>query len=112
MDRRKSKRLSVSLKAERIYGNEKQSVFIEDISERGIHIITSPSSLIKKYSPGSEIELNLELATGIRILLRCITRWAYRMVPPDSEVDSIGLEILNPPLEYIKFLKSISHSHA
>jgi len=112
MERRKAKRVSVNLKAERISGSDKQSVFIEDISERGIHMITSPSAAIRKYSPGSEIELNLELATGIKILLHCITRWAYRMAPPDSQVDSIGLEILNPPAEYLRFLKSISHSHA
>lgn len=102
--------MSVSLKAERISGNDKQSVFIEDISERGIHMITSPSASIKKYSPGSEIDLDLELTSGIKILLRCVTRWAYRMVPPDSEVDSIGLEILHPPADYIKFIKTIPHS--
>jgi hypothetical protein len=112
MERRKAKRLSVSLKAERISGNEKQSVFIEDISEHGIHMITAPSAVIKKYTPGSRVELKLELSSGIKILLHCITRWAYHMVPPDTEVDSIGLEILDPPTEYVNFLKTISHSPA
>jgi hypothetical protein len=109
MERRKAKRMSVSLKAERISGNEKQSVFIEDISEHGIHIVTPPSASIKKYSPGSEIELNLELTSGAKILLRCVTRWAYRTSPPESRLDSIGLEILNPPADYLNFIKNIPH---
>jgi len=104
--------MSVSLKAERISGNEKQSVFIEDISEHGIHMLTAPSGATKKYTPGSQVDLKLELATGLKILLHCVTRWAYHMVPPDKEVDSIGLEILDPPAEYISFIRTISHSPA
>jgi hypothetical protein len=111
MERRKIKRVSVSLKAERISGKEKHSVFIEDISERGIHMITAPSAAIKKYTPGAEIDLKLELSSGIKILLHCITRWAYHMVPPEK-VDSIGLEILDPPSEYISFVRAISNSPA
>jgi hypothetical protein len=111
MERRKSKRVNVSLKAERISGDDKHSVFIEDISESGIHMIAAPLAS-KKYSPGIEVNLKLELATGKKILLRCITRWAYHLLPPETEVDSIGLEILDPPREYLEFLRTLSHSPA
>ena len=112
MERRTAKRVSVSLKAERISGDEKHSVFIEDISERGIHIITAPSAAIRKYVPGNEIDLKLELSSGSKILLHCITRWAYHKLPPEGEIDSIGLEIIDPPAEYIKLIQAVSHSHA
>jgi hypothetical protein len=109
MERRKTKRVSVKLRAERISGRENHSVFIEDISEHGIHIITAPSAANRKYSPGAEIDLKLELASGLKILLRCITRWAYHKLPPEKEVDSIGLEIINPPPEYIRFIREALH---
>jgi hypothetical protein len=112
MERRKAKRVSFSLKAERISGDEKNSVFIEDISEHGIHIITSPSAAIRKYTTGGEIDLKLELSSGMKILLHCITRWAYHKLPPDGEVDSIGLEIVDPPVEYIKLIRAVSHPPA
>ena len=112
MERRKARRVIVSLKAERISGDEKHSVFIEDISESGIHMIMAPSSATRKYAPGSEINLKLELATGKKILLRCITRWAYHLLPPEKEVDSVGLEIVDPPKEYLDFLRALSHSPA
>jgi hypothetical protein len=110
MERRKTRRLSISLKAERISGDEKKSVFIEDISEGGIHMITAPSPSHRKYVPGTEINLRLELATGRKILLHCITRWAYHLLPPEKDVDSIGLEIINPPREYLDFISQLSHS--
>ena len=112
MERRRTERVSVSIRAERISGSEKYSVFIENISESGIHMIMAPSAAIGKYMPGAEIRLKLELATGKKILLRCITRWAYHLLPPEKEVHSIGLEIVDPPEEYPDFLRVLSHSPA
>lgn len=107
-----AKRMSISLKAERISGDIKHAVFIEDISEGGIHIMTAPSAAHKKYAPGAEVSLRLELSSGKKILLHCITRWAYHLLPPEKEVDSIGLEIIDPPKEYLDFLNHLTHSPA
>jgi len=107
MERRRFKRVRVNLKAERISGNEKYAVFIENISESGIYMLASTSNDNKKYEPGTEIELNLNLTTGNTIYLRCRTKWAYYKIPPDRLTDSIGLEIIEPPQEYIDFVRTL-----
>ena len=107
MEKRRSKRIKVNLKAERISGDEKYGVFIENISENGIHITTTPSETHKKYTPGIDIDLNFQLNTGETLNLHCKVRWAHLKVPPDGMTDSIGLEIINPPKKYIEFVKAL-----
>jgi len=110
MERRRSNRIAVNLKAQRISGDEKHTVFIEDISESGIHIITAPSVAYKKYTPGMDIDVRFQISPREKITLHCKTRWAYHKMPPEKEIDSIGLEILNPPTEYIEFIRALSKS--
>src|ERR1700690_2959521 len=107
MERRTSRRMSVSLKAERISGNKKYNVFIEDISETGIHLVTAPSEAYKKYIPGTEIDVRLLLPDGERIILSCRIAWSFHRLPPEREVDSIGLEIIAPPLKYVEFIRTL-----
>ncbi len=108
MERRTARRTSVNLKAERISGNKKYNVFIEDISETGIHLITAPSEAYKKYIPDTEIDVRLLLPNGERIKLRCRIAWSFHRIPPEREIDSIGLEIIDPPLQYIDFIRTLS----
>lgn len=110
MERRRFKRIKVNLKAERISGDEKYAVFIENISEHGIHLITTFSHAHKKYTHGKELELKLQLPTGETINLRCKAQWAYSRIPPEKVTDSIGLEIIDPPIEYIKFVRALHQS--
>ena len=107
MEKRRFRRIRVNLKAERISGNEKYAVFIENISESGIYILTTTSNDNKKYAAGTEIELRLKLSTGETIHLRGITKWVYSKMPPDGLTDSIGLEIIDPPQEYISFVRAL-----
>ena len=107
MERRTSRRTSVHLKAERISGSKKYNVFIEDISESGIHLITAPSEAYKKYIPGTEIDVRLLLPGGERIRLSCRIAWSFHRLPPEKEVDSIGLEIIDPPLKYVEFIRTL-----
>jgi len=108
VERRRAKRIRVSLKAERISGNEKYAVFIENISEHGIQMITSPSNTHKKYIPGQDMELKFRLSSGETLNLNCKVRWAYYKTPPERLTDSIGLEIIDPPLKYIEFVSALS----
>lgn len=71
-------------------------------------MLTSPSDDYKRYTPGTDVELRFKLSNGETIDLRCKTRWAYHKVPPEKEIDSIGLEIIDPPAQYIKFVRSLS----
>ena len=107
MEKRRHRRIKVDLKAERLYGNEKFGVFIEDISENAIHMITSPLKKHEKYTPGTDIDLKFHLASGETLRLSCKVRWAHVKIPPNGQTDSIGLEVVNPPQRFIKFVRSL-----
>jgi hypothetical protein len=107
MERRRSKRISITLKAERISGDKKHGVFIEDISETGIHMTTSSSKEHMKYTSGTDVDLKFSLSSGETIKLRCKVRWSCIKIPPNGLTDSIGLEIIDPPLQYVEFVRAL-----
>jgi len=105
MERRGADRLVVNLKAERLSCTKNCSVFIENLSDTGIYMITAPSKS-KDYEPGRKLLLKLELATGKTFNLQCNVKWCYDNSPEDL-TNSVGLEILNPPDEYKNFIKTL-----
>jgi hypothetical protein len=107
MERRRSGRIKLNVKAERISGDNKHGVFIENISATGIHMTTSSSKEHLNYIPGKDVDLQLSLTSGEIIHLRCKVRWSCVGAPPDALTDSIGLDIIDPPLQYIYFVKSL-----
>ncbi|GBE01519.1 PilZ domain protein [bacterium BMS3Bbin06] len=107
MERRGSGRTTVSLRAERISGNTKRAVLIENISETGIHMITAPAKTAAKFKTGMEINLKFRLSSGETLNLRCKVRWAYAETPPDGLTDSVGLQIIDPPLRYREFVRTM-----
>lgn len=104
-ERRRSRRLSVNLKAERLSCTNNCSVFIENLSEKGIHMITAPVKNPNLFVPGSAVELKLKTANGQTIKLQCNVKWAYDNSPEDM-TNSVGLEIIDPPGSYLEFIKN------
>ena len=107
MEKRRSQRIKVDLKAERISGDETHGIFIENISETGIHIITAHEKEHREYFPGRDVDLKLFLSSGGVLSLRCKVKWLCPEVLPNNLIDSIGLEIIDPPLRYIEFIKTL-----
>ena len=105
MERRLSTRKTVKLKAERLSCTGKCSVFIENLSETGIKMITAPHKE-NDFAPGKDLDLELELASGDVINLNCSVKWSYDD-PSRDQSSSIGLEIISPPQEYKKFIRAI-----
>jgi len=105
MERRGAERLVVNLKAERLSCTKNCSVFIENLSDSGIYMITAPSKS-KDYEPGRKLLLKLELATGKTLNLQCNVKWSYDNSPEDL-TNSVGLEILDPPKEYKDFIRTL-----
>ena len=103
MERRSSDRVTVNMKAERISCTENCSVFIENMSETGIYIITAPAKQ-NDYEPGKEIDLELELSTGEVINLNCNVKWSYDT--SEELTKNVGLEIINPPEKYKHFIET------
>ncbi len=106
MERRRSRRLTVNLKAERISCNKDCSVFIENLSESGIHIITAPAKNPSLFVPGSTLHLKLVTSDSETIKLQCKVKWSYDNSPEDL-TNSVGLEIIDPPFEYKEFIKNL-----
>jgi hypothetical protein len=105
MERRRANRLTVNLKAERLSCTKNCSVFIENLSETGISMITSPSHN-NIFEPGSGINIKLKLSNGDTIKLNCNVKWSYDNSAEDM-TNSVGLEIVDPPAEYKDFLKTL-----
>jgi hypothetical protein len=103
-ERRRLKRLTVNLKAERLSCTNNCSVFIENLSEKGIHMITAPAKNPNLFVPGSAVELKLKTMNGETIKLQCNVKWAYDNSPEDM-TNSVGLEIIDPPDTYLDFVK-------
>jgi len=103
-ERRRLKRLTVNLKAERLSCTNNCSVFIENLSEKGIHMITAPAKNPNLFVPGSSVELKLKTMNGETIKLQCNVKWAYDNSPEDM-TNSVGLEIIDPPDTYLEFVK-------
>jgi hypothetical protein len=107
MERRRGKRITVSLKAERLSCTKNCSVFIENLSEDGIHIVTAPAKNPYIFEPGVEVELKLETNNGETINLQCNVKWSYDNSPEDL-TNSVGLEIIDPPQKYIEFINTLN----
>ena len=97
----------VNLRAERISGDQNYTVFLENVSENGIHMITTPADIHKKYAPGTKVVLKFRLPSGEVLNLGCRVRWAHYRIPPDKSTDSIGLEIIEKPQRYVEFVRSL-----
>jgi hypothetical protein len=106
MEKRRYKRKTISLNAESISGDTNFSVFIDNVSESGISMITAPSNIPKDFTPNQTVNLKLKLSSGEILGLRCKVIWSHRTAPRSLEF-SVGLEIIEPPDEYINFIRTL-----
>jgi len=97
----------VSLMGEYISGRRSRPVFIGEVSEQGIHITILNHSTKSQFFLGENVELKLCLSSRESIPLSCEVRWVSEKRPPDGVTDSIGLQIIAPPPQYVSFVKSL-----
>jgi hypothetical protein len=105
--RRCSRRTMVSLKAEHISGSANRPVFIENISEQGMHMVTLHKGTETQFYPGKNLELKLRLSSGEAVPLVCEVKWTSAKTPPYGVTDSIGLQVVDPPSRYVSFVKTL-----
>ena len=105
MEKRRSKRIIVSLKAELISDGTSYTGFIENLSENGLFITTAPTKTAIIFTPEAPCEIKFQLPSGETLNLPCKIIWAYR-TPPHGITNSIGLEIIDQHQKYIEFLKT------
>ncbi len=97
----------VSLMAEYITGGIVHPVFIGNASEEGLHMVTLNQDTAVNFFPGDNVELKLRVSSRGRIPLRCEVRWVSAERPPYGIAHGVGLEIIDPPPQYVSFVKSL-----
>ena len=107
MQTRRSKRKMVSLIAEHIRVGRMHPVFIGNASEEGMHMVTLNRDTAAQFFPGNNVELKLRLSSRKRIPLCCEVRWVSAERPPYGISHGVGLEIIDPPPQYVSFVKSL-----
>jgi hypothetical protein len=106
MERRRSKRKIVSLDAEIVSGRIRCTGFTDNLSENGLYMKTSPSETSIDVTPGAIFDMKLQHVPEGTLNLNCRVLWSYKN-PPNGLTYSIGMEIINPPQEYITFIETL-----
>jgi hypothetical protein len=106
MEKRRKKRKTIHLNAESISGDSNFAVFIENLSEDGIYMITAPSNGQLEFTPNQAVTIKLKLSSGDTIDLSCKVIWAYKL-PPSGITHSVGMEVIEPPKQYKEFVKTL-----
>ncbi len=96
MERRLSRRISVSFKTEIISGGTSYSGITDNLSEKGINIITSPAEPAIDVTPGTSLKLNFLTDNNEILNLQCTVKWSNKN-SPFGLANRIGMEIIDPP---------------
>ncbi len=118
MERRSSQRTNVDLKVKLVVGDLDHTGTVQNISDKGLAVKTSPTSTMIDYSQGKRIELMLHLHSNETINLDCRIAWSFKtprssiinekIGSPVPQYSTMGLEIIDPPVKYLEFVKSLS----
>ncbi len=106
MEQRRFKRIRVNLKAEHISVNVRHAAYVENLSEEGLFIQTVPGEGLAHFTSGKKVELEVQLLSDKTIRLNCEVRWVYEN-PPDGSSCCVGMKIIDPPLVYMEFIKTL-----
>jgi hypothetical protein len=108
MERRRHKRIYVHLKASIKVDEQTFDGYIENISESGVgYLMSSPGRFKDDYLTNKNIELSLQIQPDKTIVLNCVAMWAKTGLST-SKIIGIGMNIIDPPLEYGGWLRTLS----
>ena len=105
MERRRSPRKKVQIKADLIFDGGSFSGNIVNVSTHGIYLETDSKEVLRtstRFGPGTEYEVRFSIPSGREIRLRCKVIWSYR-AEPDGLTKQIGMDVIFPPPDYIDF---------
>jgi hypothetical protein len=108
MEKRSANRKACNLEANIVSGGITCQGFIENVSENGMeYLMTSEIISSKNFTPDKRIELNFRIPSGEELKLDCEVRWFLRVTPEQNRL-VLGMRIIDPPLEYKKFIRALS----
>ena len=100
----------VDLEAEVLAGGHTYSGIIENISTDGLYIqfTTEPTKSAKDFLPISRLIISFQLPSGEKVELTCESRWINIYTePPDSVVNHLGIQIIDPPQTLKDFVDTL-----
>jgi hypothetical protein len=106
MEKRAHKRIPVSIEAELTSEGIQCVAYIRNVSEGGINTIITPVLESGDFTPATELNLKFRLPYGEAVNLKCRKKWSHEISPHKPTVN-VGVEIINPPIEYMEFLHSL-----
>ncbi|MBI5664117.1 MAG: PilZ domain-containing protein [Nitrospirae bacterium] len=106
-EKRRSDRIAENLDAEIISGGKTYKGIVMNFSEAGLYMVTATATSIVDITPSTLIELKCKLSSGKKIKLRCEVKWFQTKMSSHGVSFSMGMEILNPPKEYVSFVEEM-----
>jgi hypothetical protein len=107
MEKRRSKRIIENLDAEMIAGDTLYPGIVMNFSEDGLYMVTATSNKFAEVGKRTGIKLNCKLPSGEALSMNCEIKWFQSKSSPHGTSFSMGMEIINPPAKYRKFVKSL-----
>lgn len=107
MEKRAYRRIPVKLEGEFISDDISYIVYIRNMSEYGANAIIAPLKSAKDFTSEKTHELKIRLVSGETLNLSCKGKWSSA-VSFQGLTKEIGLEIIDPPLQYKEFLTTLT----
>lgn len=104
-EKRRAGRIVENLDAEIVTGDKSYKGIIMNFSEAGLHMVTATAHNDVDITTLSLIDLRSKLTSGEEINLKCEVKWFQTKTSSHGVSFSMGMHILNPPKEYIKFVE-------
>lgn len=101
-------RIPVYLGAKLISGSRNYDGIIGNLSEHGAYVEIEPAKSVIPFIPRKKLELKFQVSSQKTLNFHCEVVWLYsKRISPNSLINSIGVEIINPSLKYKKFFKTL-----
>jgi hypothetical protein len=107
MARRTSQRIPVSLEGRLSCQGQMYIVYVGNMSPTGLYVRIPPvqTNSAIYIPPEADLRLRLELPSGCLVYLTCRKKWSLYLTPHATS-KKVGLEIIDPPREYLEFAQA------
>jgi PilZ domain len=106
-EKRRASRIVENLDAEIISGGKSYKGLVMNFSESGLYMVTATANSVVDIEPSTLIDLTCNLSPDKNINLKCEVKWFQPRTSSHGVSFSMGMEILDPPGEYMKFVEEM-----
>jgi hypothetical protein len=106
IEKRAYKRIPVHLEGEFTSNDTNHTAYIRNVSEYGANAIFTSMKSAKNYITKTKHKLKIQLPSGETINLSCRGQWSTS-ISLQGFTKEIGLEIIDPPIQYKEFLSTL-----